>query len=133
MNAGADKRRARRGDRARLFGGSNDDANACEVLTIGHSTRPIDEFVTLRGARRDPTGRRPHRLDNPQFNADARRLRSRLPASATCAGPRRLSPTSADAERLAQLSFRNMPHMQSPDFVDNLVGLIELTRSTASS
>jgi uncharacterized protein (DUF488 family) len=117
--------------------GSNDDANACEVLTIGHSTRLIDAFVTLLAAhgvtqlvdvRTVPRSRH-----NPQFNADA------LAASLASAGIGYVHapglggfrPTSADSpnDGWRNLSFRGYAdYMQSPDFADNLVSLIELAR-----
>ena len=116
---------------------SSDDANACKVLTIGHSTRPIDEFVKLLAAhsvtqlvdvRTVPRSRH-----NPQFNADA------LPASLASAGIGYVHapglggfrPTSADSpnDGWRNLSFRGYAdYMQSPDFADNLVSLIELAR-----
>jgi uncharacterized protein (DUF488 family) len=116
---------------------SSDDANACKVLTIGHSTRPIDEFVKLLAAHsvtqlvdvRTVPGSR----HNPQFNADS------LPASLGSAGIGYVHapglggfrPTSADSPNDAwrNLSFRGYAdYMQSPDFADNLVSLIELAR-----
>jgi len=116
---------------------SSDDANACKVLTIGHSTRPIDEFVNLLAAHsvtqlvdvRTVPGSR----HNPQFNADS------LPASLGSAGIGYVHapglggfrPTSADSPNDAwrNLSFRGYAdYMQSPDFADNLVSLIELAR-----
>ena len=116
---------------------SSDDANACKVLTIGHSTRPIDEFVKLLAAhsvtqlvdvRTVPRSRH-----NPQFNADA------LPDSLESAGIGYVHapglggfrPTSADSpnDGWRNLSFRGYAdYMQSPDFADNLVSLIELAR-----
>ncbi len=62
--------------------GADDDA--CRVLTIGHSTRPVAEFIKLLSAhgvtqlvdvRTVPRSRH-----NPQFNTDA------LPASLASAG-----------------------------------------------
>ena len=116
---------------------SSDDANACKVLTIGHSTRPIDEFVKLLAAHsvtqlvdvRTVPGSR----HNPQFNADS------LPASLGSAGIGYVHapglggfrPTSADSpnDGWRNLSFRGYAdYMQSPDFADNLVSLIELAR-----
>ena len=116
---------------------SSDDANACKVLTIGHSTRPIDEFVKLLAAhsvtqlvdvRTVPRSRH-----NPQFNADA------LPDSLESAGIGYVHapglggfrPTSADSpnDGWRNLSFRGYAdYMQSPDFADSLVSLIELAR-----
>lgn len=116
----------------------NDDADACRVLTIGHSTRPIDEFVGLLSAhgvtqlvdvRTVPRSRH-----NPQFNGDA------LPASLAAAGIGYVHapglggfrPTSADSpnEGWRNLSFRGYAdYMQGADFADNLYSLIELARS----
>ena len=116
---------------------SSDDANACKVLTIGHSTRPIDEFVKLLAAhsvtqlvdvRTVPRSRH-----SPQFNADA------LPDSLESAGIGYVHapglggfrPTSADSpnDGWRNLSFRGYAdYMQSPDFADSLVSLIELAR-----
>ena len=116
---------------------SSDDANACKVLTIGHSTRPIDEFVKLLAAhsvtqlvdvRTVPRSRH-----NPQFNADA------LPDSLESAGIGYVHapglggfrPTSADSpnDGWRNLSFRGYAdYMQSADFADSLVSLIELAR-----
>jgi len=62
----------------------SDDAGACRVLTIGHSTRPIDEFVGLLSAhgvtQLVDVRTVPRTRHNPQFNADA------LPDSLAAAG-----------------------------------------------
>jgi uncharacterized protein (DUF488 family) len=113
------------------------DGEPCKVLTIGHSTRPIDEFIKLLSAhgvtqlvdvRTVPRSRH-----NPQFNADA------LPASLASAGIGYVHasglggfrPTSADSPNggWRNLSFRGYAdYMQSTDFADNLSSLIELAR-----
>jgi uncharacterized protein (DUF488 family) len=113
------------------------DADACKVLTIGHSTRPIEDFVTLLAAhgvtqlvdvRTVPRSRH-----NPQFNADA------LPASLESAGIGYVHapglggfrPTSADSpnDGWRNLSFRGYAdYMQGADFADNLFALIELAQ-----
>jgi len=121
----------------RLAASVDDDAEACKVLTIGHSTRSIDEFVSLLSAhgvtqlvdvRTVPRSRH-----NPQFNADV------LPASLASAGIGYvhapglggLRPTLADSPNggWRNLSFRGYAdYMQSEDFADDLFGLIELAR-----
>ena len=105
------------------------------VLTVGHSTRPIAEFVALLRAhgvtqlvdvRTVPRSRH-----NPQFNADA--LRSSLAAAsigyahaAGLGGLRRSHPGSAN-EGWRNLSFRGYAdHMQSAEFDDALAGVIAL-------
>ncbi len=109
----------------------------CEVLTVGHSTRPIDEFVAMLAAhgvtqlvdvRTVPRSRH-----NPQFNGDA------LPASLAAAsigyvhapglgGFRHATPDSPNAG-WRNLSFRGYAdYMQGAEFAENLVSLIELAR-----
>ena len=121
----------------RLAASVDDDAEACKVLTIGHSTRSIDEFVSLLSAhgvtqlvdvRTVPRSRH-----NPQFNADV------LPASLASAGIGYVHapglggfrPTLAGSPNggWRNLSFRGYAdYMQSDDFADDLFGLIELAR-----
>ena len=107
------------------------------MLTVGHSTRPIDEFVAMLAAhgvtqlvdvRTVPRSRH-----NPQFNGDA------LPASLAAAnigyvhapglgGFRHATPDSPNAG-WRNLSFRGYAdYMQGAEFAENLVGLIELAR-----
>jgi uncharacterized protein (DUF488 family) len=107
------------------------------VLTVGHSTRPIAEFVSLLRAhgvtqlvdvRTVPRSRH-----NPQFNADV------LPASLAEAaigyahapglgGLRRPQPDSVNAG-WRNLSFRGYAdHMQSAEFHDALRGVMELAQ-----
>ena len=115
-----------------------DRARDCRVLTIGHSTRPIEEFLELLSAhgvtqlvdvRTVPRSRH-----NPQFAAE------NLPGTLARAnvgyahapglgGFRRSSPDSPNTG-WRNLSFRGYAdYMQSPDFAENLTSLIELSRS----
>ena len=104
------------------------------VLTVGHSTRPIAEFVSLlraHGVTRLVDVRTvPRSRHNPQFNADV------LPATLAAAsigyasapalgGLRRTRADSVNAG-WRNLSFRGYAdHMQSAEFHDALVSLIE--------
>jgi len=107
------------------------------VLTLGHSTRPIEDFVSLLQAhavtrlvdvRSVPRSRR-----NPQFNVDS------LPESLAPAGiaythlsglgglrrPRKDSPNAGWRNE----SFRGYAdYMQTGEFLDNLEHLIEMAR-----
>ena len=122
---------------AALLSGSNNDADACKVLTIGHSTRPLGEFVTLlvaHGVTQLVDVRTvPRSRHNPQFNADA------LPASLAsvgigyvhAAGLGGFRPTSAASPNggWRNPSFRGYAdYMQGTDFADNLFSLIQLTQ-----
>jgi len=120
-----------------LVASVDEHAEACKVLTIGHSTRSIDEFVSLLSAhgvtqlvdvRTVPRSRH-----NPQFNADV------LPASLASAGIGYVHapglggfrPTLADSPNggWRNVSFRGYAdYMQSDDFAADLFGLIELAR-----
>ncbi|MGZ5156854.1 MAG: DUF488 domain-containing protein [Caldimonas sp.] len=106
-------------------------------MTIGHSTRALDEFLTLlvaHGVTQLVDVRTvPRSRHNPQFNADA------LPASLASAGIGYVHapglggfrPTSADSpnDGWRNLSFRGYAdYMQGVDFADNLFTLIELAR-----
>ena len=115
----------------------DEDAKACQVLTIGHSTRSVDEFVSLLSAhgvtqlvdvRTVPRSRH-----NPQFNADV------LPASlanagigyvhASGLGGFRMTLASSPNAGWRNLSFRGYAdYMQSDDFAGDLFSLIELAR-----
>jgi uncharacterized protein (DUF488 family) len=107
------------------------------VLTVGHSTRPIEEFIELLVAhgvtqlidvRTVPRSRH-----NPQFNAET--LPGQLTAAnigyahaASLGGFRRTTPASPNTG-WRNLSFRGYAdYMQSEDFADDLFGLIELAR-----
>jgi len=117
--------------------GSADDGTLCQVLTVGHSTRAIEEFVALlKGqavtllvdVRTVPRSRH-----NPQFNADA------LPAHLAAAnigythvpglgGFRRVTPNSPNGG-WHNLSFRAYAdYMQTPDFARELTSLVVLAR-----
>ena len=111
------------------------DGEPCKVLTIGHSTRPIDEFIKLLSAhgvtqlvdvRTVPRSRH-----NPQFNADA------LPASLASAGIGYVHasglggfrPTSPDSPNggWRNLSFRGYAdYMQTEAFTQGLDELLTL-------
>jgi uncharacterized protein (DUF488 family) len=108
------------------------------VLTIGHSTRPIETFVGLLAAngvthlmdvRTIPRSRH-----NPQFNSDAlaRSLDdagiaySHVPG---LGGLRRASPDSVNAA-WRNASFRGYAdYMQTPAFAQHLVQVVELAQS----
>lgn len=109
----------------------------CRVLTLGHSTRPIEGFVELLRAhgvthlidvRTVPRSRH-----NPQFNAET--LPGTLAAvnigyahAPGLGGFRRTTPDSPNAGWRNQ-SFRGYAdYMQTADFEENLAGLIELAR-----
>ena len=110
----------------------------CTVLTLGHSTRPIDDFMALlqgHGVTQLVDVRTvPRSRHNPQFNREA------LQAALTSAdigyahapglgGFRRPSPESANAG-WRNLSFRGYAdYMQTPDFAAELTGLLELART----
>lgn len=109
------------------------------MMTIGHSTRPIDEFVrileahgvqTLVDVRTVPRSRH-----NPQFNRDA------LPASLAAAGIAYRHMPALGGLRHARrdsintgwrnASFRGFAdYMQTPEFAAALDELIELARAT---
>lgn len=109
----------------------------CRVLTIGHSTRPIGEFIALLAGhgvtllvdvRTVPRSRH-----NPQYNAET------LPASLAAAnigyahagGLGGFRHTLADSPNTGwrNLSFRGYAdYMQSAAFEQELIGLIELAR-----
>ncbi len=132
-SANAVRARPRAGAKSRARG---TDAE-CTVLTVGHSTRPIEEFIALL------TGHRvtqlvdvrtvPRSAHNPQFSGEV------LPISLAAAnigyahapglgGFRRPSPDSPNAG-WRNLSFRGYAdYMQSAEFAENLVALIELAR-----
>lgn len=114
------------------------DTTQCRVLTVGHSTRPIEEFVALLRShavellidvRTVPRSRR-----NPQFDADS------LPDSLAAAGIgyrhlqglggfRRTTPDSPNAG-WRNASFRGYAdYMQTGEFDSSLSLLIELAQS----
>jgi uncharacterized protein (DUF488 family) len=107
------------------------------VLTVGHSTRPVAEFVSLlraHGVTKLVDVRTvPRSRHNPQFDADA------LPATLAAAsigyahvpglgGLRRTRPESANGG-WRNLSFRGYAdYMQSAEFHDALVSLMALAQ-----
>jgi uncharacterized protein (DUF488 family) len=115
----------------------HEDCGSCSVLTVGHSTRPIEAFVELLRAHRVTqlidVRTVPRSRHNPQFNADA------LPDSLAAVnigyehapglgGFRRMTPDSPNAG-WRNLSFRGYAdYMQTADFADNFASLIELAR-----
>lgn len=118
----------------------DEDASVPAILTIGHSTRPIAEFVALlkahRVARVIDVRTVPRSRHNPQFN------RENLPASlaavgigyrhrASLGGLRRPAADSPN-KGWRNLSFRGYAdYMQTPEFntaVDELVDLAKKER-----
>lgn len=114
-----------------------DAAPACQVLTVGHSTRPIDELIamlvghgvtTLVDVRTVPRSRH-----NPQFGEQA--LSECLAADHICyahatglGGFRRPLPNSPNTG-WRNLSFRGYAdYMQTAEFGQELIGLIELAQ-----
>jgi uncharacterized protein (DUF488 family) len=104
------------------------------VLTVGHSTRPLAEFIALLAAhavsRLIDVRTVPRSRHNPQFNGDT------LPAALEAAGIgyahiaglggfRRTHPGSLNMG-WRNVSFRGYAdYMQTPQFAENLAGLIE--------
>lgn len=115
-----------------------DSGTACQVLTVGHSTRSIDEFLALLRAHRVDmlidVRTVPRSRHNPQFNAEA--LADSLAAAGITyrhapglGGFRRAQPDSANTG-WRNLSFRGYAdYMQSAAFAAELTGLIELTHT----
>ena len=107
------------------------------MLTVGHSTRPIEEFLELLRAHEVTqlvdVRTVPRSRHNPQFNAEA--LEGRLAAvdigyahAPGLGGFRRPLPDSPNTG-WRNLSFRGYAdYMQSADFAENLVSLIELAK-----
>ena len=114
------------------------DAPAGCAFTVGHSTRPIDEFIGLLSAhgitqlvdvRTVPRSRH-----NPQFEADAlekslARARIGYALASGLGGFRR---TSAESPNGAwrNLSFRGYAdYMLTPEFDESLVAVLELLKT----
>ena len=110
----------------------------CAVLTLGHSTRPIEDFIgLLKGhavtqlvdVRTVPRSRH-----NPQFNQEA--LQAALSRAGIgyahapgLGGFRRPSPESENAG-WRNLSFRGYAdYKQTPEFAAELTSLLELART----
>ena len=112
------------------------DDGRCRVLTLGHSTRPIEAFVDLLRAHRVTqlidVRTVPRSRHVPQFNIET--LPGTLAAvnigyahAPGLGGFRRTTPGSANVG-WRNLSFRGYAdYMQTADFAADLVGLIELT------
>jgi uncharacterized protein (DUF488 family) len=113
-----------------------------EVFTIGHSTRPIDEFIELlrsNGIQQIIDIRTiPKSRHNPQFNSDA------LEASLRAAGIRYVHMKDLGGLRHARrdsvnlgwrnLSFRGFAdYMQTPEFTDALDRAIVLVQKKRSA
>ena len=116
----------------------NRDQSRCKVLTVGHSTRPIEVFLELlagHGVTQLVDVRTlPRSRHNPQFNQAA------LPVSlaavnigyAHASGLGGFRPTTADSSNTGwrNLSFRGYAdYMQTTDFAANLASVIELART----
>lgn len=114
-----------------------DPESGCQVLTMGHSTRPLEDFeALLRGhgvTRLVDVRTVPRSRHNPQFNADT--LARRLQAAGIgyvhekgLGGFRRPAPDSPNAGWRNQ-SFRGYAdYMQTPEFAQHLEWLIALAR-----
>ena len=114
------------------------DESRCKVLTVGHSTRPIEVFIELLAShgvtqlidvRTVPRSRH-----NPQFNEDV------LPISLVAAnigyvhasGLGGFRPTTADSVNTGwrNLSFRGYAdYMQTADFAADLASVMELAHT----
>lgn len=108
------------------------------VLTIGHSNRPIEEFVSLlwcnEVARVLDVRTVPRSRHNPQFNRDALPATlesagigySHLPALGGLRRPHADSPNAG----WRNLSFRGYAdYMQSPEFDDSIDRVVELAKA----
>ena len=104
------------------------------VLTVGHSTRPLEEFIALLTAhsvsRLIDVRTVPRSRHNPQFNRDT------LPAALEAAGIRYAHVAGLGGFRHTHAGSLNMgwrnvsfrgfaDYMQTPEFAENLTGLIE--------
>jgi uncharacterized protein (DUF488 family) len=112
---------------------------SAEILTVGHSTHPIDGFVALLEAagvgliadvRRYPGSRR-----NPQFGsrALARSLQDAgigyVPFGDSLGGRRKADPRRTDNAAWREASFRAYAdHMSSAEFLSGIEGLEQLAR-----
>jgi uncharacterized protein (DUF488 family) len=117
---------------------SDAPARHCTVLTVGHSTRPIETFIELlrsHGVTQLVDVRTvPRSRHNPQFNREA--LQVTLPRAGIgyvhapgLGGFRRPAADSPNAG-WRNLSFRGYAdYMQTPDFDAELRNLVELART----
>ncbi|BBJ24081.1 DUF488 domain-containing protein [Candidatus Nitrotoga sp. AM1P] len=105
------------------------------VLTVGHSTRPVEEFIDLLKAHSVTSlidvRSVPRSRHNPQFNGDTLPIALELTgiryAHATgLGGFRRASPESPNMG-WRNASFRGYAdYMQTAEFAENLAGLMKL-------
>jgi uncharacterized protein (DUF488 family) len=112
------------------------------IYTIGHSTRPIDEFMALlnsNGIKRLIDIRTiPKSRHNPQFNAQTlprslRKVGVDYVHLRELGGLRRARPDSPNTG-WRNASFRGYAdYMQTPEFEDALRGMIELARERPSA
>lgn len=114
---------------------SSGEDKPCQVLTVGHSTRPIEGFIAMLAGhgvtvlvdvRTVPRSRH-----NPQFNAETlpQTLAAANIAYAHAAGLGGFRHTLPDSPNTGwrNLSFRGYAdYMQSAEFTQELIGLIEL-------
>ena len=125
--------------------GSNDDRRATRVgdvtpqtiFTIGHSTRPIDEFLRLLKAhgvqrvvdvRTIPRSRHNPQFDRGQLSPALHRVRIHYRHMPGLGGLRRARRDSANAG-WRNASFRGYAdYMQTPEFEDSLEDCIDLAK-----
>ncbi len=145
-----DRRRLRAAARAAIGTGTSgragrkaapagpDDTHDCRILTLGHSTRPIEDFLALLRAHRVTqlidVRTVPHSRRNPQFDtvALAQSVSEAGIDYAHAPGLGGFRKTSAESPNggWRNLSFRGYAdYMQSADFAAELVNLIELQRT----
>ena len=115
-----------------------DPNDRCTVLTVGHSTRPIETFIEMLQAHRVTqlvdVRTVPRSRHNPQFAQEA--LQEAMAGASIgyahapgLGGFRRPAPESANAG-WRNLSFRGYAdYMQTPDFDAELANLLELART----
>ena len=135
--AAAAPARAARRPRASPSTPQSDDASRCKVLTVGHSTRRLVEFIALLLAHHVTqlvdVRTVPRSRHNPQFNADT--LPDRLAdvsigyAHAPGLGGFRHTTPESPNTGWRNLSFRGYAdYMQGAEFDENLMGLIVLAQ-----
>jgi uncharacterized protein (DUF488 family) len=114
------------------------DAPAGCAFTVGHSTRPIDEFIGLLAAHRITqlvdVRTVPRSRHNPQYETQAlaaslRRAGIDYALAPGLGGFRRTSPDSPNGA-WRNLSFRGYAdYMLTPEFNESLVAVLELLRT----
>lgn len=107
------------------------------ILTVGHSTRPLAEFIALLKAhsvtRLIDVRSVPRSRHNPQFNRDTfpdalETAGIRYVHLAGLGGFRRAGPGSPN-QGWRNASFRGYAdYMQTPEFAENLAGLMKLAK-----